>query len=103
MGCAFVAIVGRDGFALDFRREAPDPVPAGSEVLHHLGLYAWRRERLLAFTALAPSPRERAERLPQGEYGVVIVGAAHLATDRESAYKRCADAGFVCRSHELRP
>ena len=62
---AVKAIVGADGFALDFSREAPDPEPAGSEVLHHLGLYAWRRGRLLAFTALAPSPREQAERLEQ--------------------------------------
>lgn len=58
---AVKAIVGPDGFALDFRREDPDPVRAGAEVLHHLGLYAWRRERLLAFTALPPSPREKAE------------------------------------------
>ena len=62
---AVKAIVAPDGFALDFRREAPDPAPAGAEVLHHLGIYAWRRERLLAFAALAPSPRERAERLEQ--------------------------------------
>ena len=62
---AVKAIVDADGFALDFRRQAPERVPTGAEVLHHLGLYAWRRERLLAFAALPPSPRERAERLEQ--------------------------------------
>lgn len=63
---AVKAIVGPDGFALDFRREvARRAVPAGAEVLHHLGIYAWRRDRLLAFAALPPSPRERAERLEQ--------------------------------------
>jgi 3-deoxy-manno-octulosonate cytidylyltransferase (CMP-KDO synthetase) len=34
-------------------------------VLHHLGVYAFRRERLTAFAALPPSPRELTERLEQ--------------------------------------
>ena len=35
------------------------------DVLHHVGVYAFRRERLLAFAALPPSPRELSERLEQ--------------------------------------
>jgi len=61
---AVKACVGSDGFAVDFRRTVPAP-RAGVEVLHHLGLYAWRRARLLAFAAMPPSPREREERLEQ--------------------------------------
>jgi 3-deoxy-manno-octulosonate cytidylyltransferase (CMP-KDO synthetase) len=63
---AVKAVVGVDGVARDFRREPPDEASrAGCDVLHHVGIYAWRLERLLAFAALAPSPRERAERLEQ--------------------------------------
>jgi 3-deoxy-manno-octulosonate cytidylyltransferase (CMP-KDO synthetase) len=58
-----------DGLAADFSRGEPGPgasAPAGpSEVLHHLGIYAFPREGLLAFAAMPPSPRERAERLEQ--------------------------------------
>ncbi len=49
-------------WALDFCRERPG---GDGEVLHHVGIYAFRRERLLAFAAMEPSPRERAERLEQ--------------------------------------
>lgn len=60
------AVVAPDGFARDFRREPPDEgAREGLEVLHHVGIYAWRLERLLAFAALPPSPREREERLEQ--------------------------------------
>lgn len=40
--------------------------PWGSGPLyHHIGLYAWRREALLRFVALPPSPLEMRERLEQ--------------------------------------
>jgi 3-deoxy-manno-octulosonate cytidylyltransferase (CMP-KDO synthetase) len=59
---AVKAVVGPDGFAIDFRRERPAPPLAA---LHHVGVYAWRRQRLLDFAALRPTPREKAERLEQ--------------------------------------
>ena len=39
--------------------------PKGGNAYHHIGLYAYRRDVLAAFVALAPSPRERAEKLEQ--------------------------------------
>lgn len=54
------AIVGSDGFATDFTR-ASLAVP----FLRHVGLYVFERGTLLEFTALAPSVRERSERLEQ--------------------------------------
>lgn len=40
--------------------EAPQP-----SLMHHIGLYAYRRPFLAAFTRLAPTPLEQAERLEQ--------------------------------------
>lgn len=63
-------IVDRDGFALYFSRfpipysgdgEEPERVPR----LKHIGVYGYRREFLLQFSSLKPSPLERAERLEQ--------------------------------------
>jgi 3-deoxy-manno-octulosonate cytidylyltransferase (CMP-KDO synthetase) len=55
-----------DGLAADFRRSVPTPAERhGVDVLHHVGVYAFRRERLLDFAALPPSPREVSERLEQ--------------------------------------
>ena len=63
---AVKALVGPQGIASDFRRTAPDPEPGPElRVLHHVGIYGFRKERLLAFTALEPTPREQAERLEQ--------------------------------------
>jgi 3-deoxy-manno-octulosonate cytidylyltransferase (CMP-KDO synthetase) len=72
-----------DGSAADFRRSVPTPPERRHvEVLHHLGVYGFRRERLLAFAALPPSPRELAERLEQlraleNGWRVRILTAAH--------------------------
>jgi len=53
----------RVGRALYFSRAA---VPAGEgELLHHIGLYAFRRRALARFVALPPSALERRERLEQ--------------------------------------
>jgi 3-deoxy-manno-octulosonate cytidylyltransferase (CMP-KDO synthetase) len=55
-----------DGTAADFRRSVPAPAERRNlDVLHHLGVYGFRRERLLDFAALPPSPRELSERLEQ--------------------------------------
>ncbi|MDH3242098.1 MAG: 3-deoxy-manno-octulosonate cytidylyltransferase [Alphaproteobacteria bacterium] len=54
---------GGQGRALYFSRAR---VPAGEgPLLHHIGLYAWRRASLARFVGLAPSPLERRERLEQ--------------------------------------
>ncbi len=54
---------GGPGRALWFTR-ARAPWGEG-EVLHHIGLYAYRRAALARFVALPPSPLERRERLEQ--------------------------------------
>jgi len=63
---AVKALRDPSGFAAGFQRADPGAsLGGGTEVLHHLGLYAFRRERLAAFTALPPSEGERRERLEQ--------------------------------------
>jgi 3-deoxy-manno-octulosonate cytidylyltransferase (CMP-KDO synthetase) len=63
-------IFDRDGFALNFSR-TPIPYASGQHRacqgthFKHLGIYAYRREALLAFSRLPSSPRETAERLEQ--------------------------------------
>lgn len=74
-------VVDRDGYALYFSR-APLPCvrDAKNDDLHavfykHIGLYVYRREFLLAFARLSPTPLERAEALEQLrvlEYGFRI-------------------------------
>lgn len=68
------AVRGKDGRALYFSRAAvphrrdgePDASAlAAPPFLRHLGLYAYRREALLALVALPPSPLEALERLEQ--------------------------------------
>ena len=49
---------------IPFRREA-SAADAGHCVYKHLGLYAFRRDFLLLFAALPPTPLERAESLEQ--------------------------------------
>jgi 3-deoxy-manno-octulosonate cytidylyltransferase (CMP-KDO synthetase) len=61
-------VVDRDGYALYFSRAS---IPfdrddsAAIPAWKHIGLYVYRREFLLAFARLAPTPLERAERLEQ--------------------------------------
>ena len=57
------AIVAENGRALYFTRAA---APSGTgPVLHHLGVYAYRRAALNQFCDLPPSPLEKRERLEQ--------------------------------------
>ena len=63
-------VVDRDGDALYFSRaRVPHQRDAGETpavpVLRHVGIYAFRREALLAFAALPPAPLERTEKLEQ--------------------------------------
>jgi 3-deoxy-manno-octulosonate cytidylyltransferase (CMP-KDO synthetase) len=61
-------VVDEFGRALYFSRS---PIPyyrdrgAGGAYLLHLGIYAYRREFLLRFASLAPTPLEKAEKLEQ--------------------------------------
>jgi 3-deoxy-manno-octulosonate cytidylyltransferase (CMP-KDO synthetase) len=61
-------VTDRDGYALYFSR-SPLPYwrsPAeGVRGYKHIGLYAYRRDFLLTFARLAPTPLERAEKLEQ--------------------------------------
>jgi 3-deoxy-manno-octulosonate cytidylyltransferase (CMP-KDO synthetase) len=66
---AVKVVTDRDGYALYFSRS---PLPywrdgSGDGVLgyKHIGLYAYRRDFLLTFARLAPTPLERAEKLEQ--------------------------------------
>lgn len=66
---AVKALVDGDGVASDFQRTAPTAErlagPPRLYALHHVGIYAFRRTRLVEFAAMPPSPREQAERLEQ--------------------------------------
>ena len=60
-------VLDRAGFALYFSRS---PIPhrrdgGDAELWQHVGLYAYRREFLARYVALAPTPLERAEQLEQ--------------------------------------
>ncbi|MDR3592305.1 MAG: 3-deoxy-manno-octulosonate cytidylyltransferase [Negativicutes bacterium] len=71
------------GYALYFSRSLiPYPrISGGGKVYKHLGIYAYRREFLLTFASLAPTPLEKTESLEQLralEYGYRI---KVLATD----------------------
>jgi 3-deoxy-manno-octulosonate cytidylyltransferase (CMP-KDO synthetase) len=85
-------VTDRDGYALYFSRS---PLPydrdgaLGTGLGHkHIGLYAYRRDFLLSFARLAPTPLERAEQLEQLralEWGfrikVAEVAAASIEVD----------------------
>lgn len=56
----------KDGYALYFSRSLlPYPRHAGCPVYKHIGIYAYRRDFLLRYAAMAPTPLETAESLEQ--------------------------------------
>ena len=74
------------------------------DLLHHIGLYAYRREALRRFVALPPSPLERRERLEQlraleagMRIDIALVDVAPLGVDTpedlERARERLAPTG----------
>jgi 3-deoxy-manno-octulosonate cytidylyltransferase (CMP-KDO synthetase) len=74
------------------------------ELLHHIGLYAYRRAALARFVALPPSPLERRERLEQlraleagMRIDVAIVDTAPLGVDTAEDLER-ARAALGARS-----
>ena len=58
-------LLGEDGFALDFTREATPQAGKEASFLRHVGLYAFDRDTLLRFAQLPSTDRERAQRLEQ--------------------------------------
>lgn len=66
-GNAVKVVLDRSGYALYFSR-APIPFPRQAEFHHplvHIGIYAYRREFLLAYPGLPVGPLERCESLEQ--------------------------------------
>ena len=60
-------VTDKNGYALYFSRSLL-PYPrndAGTPVYKHIGIYAYRRDFLLAYAKMAPTPLERAESLEQ--------------------------------------
>jgi len=67
-------VVDQGGLALYFSRHpvpyirdvrADEDLPAHHRFLHHIGLYVYRRDFLLRFAELAPTPLEQVEKLEQ--------------------------------------
>jgi 3-deoxy-manno-octulosonate cytidylyltransferase (CMP-KDO synthetase) len=62
-------VTDRDGYALTFSRSPlpyhRDGAPSGVLGHKHIGLYVYRRDFLLSFAELAPTPLEQAEQLEQ--------------------------------------
>ncbi len=97
-------VTDRDGYALYFSRSPlpyhRDGVARGGALGHkHIGLYAYRRDFLLRFAQLAPTPLEQAEQLEQLralEWGfrskVVEVAAASIEVDTPADLERARAA-----------
>lgn len=65
---AVKVVTDMNGYALYFSRSLmpyPRNKPADYKVFKHVGIYAYRRDFLLKYAALAPTPLERAESLEQ--------------------------------------
>lgn len=85
-------VTDRDGYALYFSRSPlpchRDGAPSGALGHKHIGLYVYRRDFLLSFAQLTPTPLEQAEQLEQLralEWGfrikVTAVEAASIEVD----------------------
>ena len=86
---------GRSGRALYFTRSAP--YGDGPVWLHH-GVYGFRRQALIRFTAAPPSPlelRERLEQLRALEMGMsiwaAVIDAAPISVDNPADLERARD------------
>jgi 3-deoxy-manno-octulosonate cytidylyltransferase (CMP-KDO synthetase) len=89
----------RDPVVAGLSTEPPKPFNQPPLFYQHLGIYAYRREELFRFTALAPSSLEQTEKLEQLRLlqagGTIVVGVvAHAASgiDTPADY-----AAFVAR------
>jgi 3-deoxy-manno-octulosonate cytidylyltransferase (CMP-KDO synthetase) len=96
------AVVERDAFAVRGRALyfSRAPVPWGDgPLLHHVGLYAYRREALDRFVALPPSALERCEQLEQLRalaaglrLEVAVIDAVPLGVDTPADLERARAA-----------
>jgi 3-deoxy-manno-octulosonate cytidylyltransferase (CMP-KDO synthetase) len=75
-------------------------------LLHHIGLYAYRREALARFVALAPSPLEKRERLEQlraleagMRIDIALVDTAPLGVDTPGDLERAREMLAPEREH----
>ena len=65
---AVKVVTDQQGYALYFSRSLmpyPRNKPEGFKVFKHVGIYAYRRNFLLKYAALTPTPLEKAESLEQ--------------------------------------
>jgi 3-deoxy-manno-octulosonate cytidylyltransferase (CMP-KDO synthetase) len=102
----------RAGYALYFSRSViPHPRGAGARPLLHIGMYAYRRDFLLRFPSLSPTPLEMTEKLEQLRIlehghriavGIAAAGPGGIDTPEDYAafVKRYADRNYggSCRS-----
>ena len=100
-------VTDQNGLALYFsrapipvHRDAPDEPVDGVYGLQHVGIYAYRRDFLLRFTAWEPTRLERLERLEQlralehgTKFFVARVSGAVLEVDTEEDLVRANDVG----------
>ena len=99
-----VKVVARDGLAVAFYRRPPTE-PGPGTVLRHIGLYVFRREFLLEFSARPPGRRELKEKLEQlraVEMGVSIAvisaGFHSVGVDTRQDYELLKDQWQVFTS-----
>jgi 3-deoxy-manno-octulosonate cytidylyltransferase (CMP-KDO synthetase) len=90
-------VIGSGGNALYFSREPVPHARAGDSIEwhQHIGVYAYRRDVLLALSALPPTALERRERLEQlralengWRMDVGFTAHRHLGIDTEEEYRR---------------
>ena len=100
-------VLSSDGSAMYFSRaKIPhDRDGGGGEYLLHLGIYAYRKEFLLKFAAMPPTPAEQTEKLEQlralengYRIAVALVESAAPGIDTADDY-----AAFVARMSVARP
>jgi 3-deoxy-manno-octulosonate cytidylyltransferase (CMP-KDO synthetase) len=88
------------------REGEPDFAARPARFLHHLGVYAYRREFLLKVAGMPANPLEQIEKLEQlrvlgmgGAIRVGLVAAAHRGVDTPNDY---AEFVRACRNGEAR-
>ncbi len=103
-----VKVVVRDGQAAAFYRQPPAERIQGT-VLCHVGLYAFRKDFLLEFSARPPGRMEKKHRLEQlramemgAPIGVVAAGFHSVSVDTEKDYRLLTDnwSRLTDRDHE---
>lgn len=76
-------VMDRKGYALYFSRSLlPYPRKPGAKVYKHIGIYAYRRDFLLAYAKMKPTPLEQSESLEQlraleNGYSIKVIRTAH--------------------------